>query len=51
MHASYYTADRLTEILEPNRSIDYTLDGVANRSTEIITDDNQGRYWQCHADT
>ena len=37
----YDTADRLTEILEPNRSISYTLDGVANRLTETITDNNQ----------
>ena len=39
-HASYHTADRLTQINEPNRSIDYTLDGVANRLTETITDNN-----------
>ena len=37
----YDTADRLTQINEPNRSIDYTLDGVANRITETITDNNQ----------
>ena len=37
----YDTADRLTQINEPNRSIDYTLDGVANRLTETITDNNQ----------
>ena len=40
-HASYHTADRLTQINEPNRSISYTLDGVANRLTETITDNNQ----------
>ena len=37
----YDTADRLTDILEPNRSIEYTLDGVANRLTETISDNNQ----------
>ena len=51
VHASYLIADHLFQSNVPNRSIDYTLDGVANRSTETITDDNQGRYWQYHADT
>ena len=37
----YDTADRLTQINEPNRSIEYILDGVANRLTETITDNNQ----------
>jgi hypothetical protein len=50
-HAGYLIADHLFQSNVPNRSIDYTLDGVANRSTENITYDNQVRYWQCHADT
>jgi len=37
----YDAADRLTQILEPNRSISYTLDGSANRITELVTDNNQ----------
>ena len=40
-NASYHTSGRLTQIIEPNRSIEYILDGVANRLTETITDNNQ----------
>ena len=36
----YDNADRLRQIIEPDRSIDYILDGTANRTNEAITDSN-----------
>ncbi|MGH8222156.1 MAG: hypothetical protein ACREQZ_04205, partial [Woeseiaceae bacterium] len=34
----YDDADRLTQVAYPDKTVDYTLDGVGNRTNEVTTD-------------